>query len=512
MHRIAIITLGALGAFSCFTTAAEAQDPVLRVVDSVGVVGDPVPVPFELDHLGDETAGLSFGVCHDGLELVLDTADLGAALASVDGGAGPEFSEFGFFADGFTLGVVVDFQGVITLPAALGLEVAVGDYVPLAEASSVVSFCETLGSPPVELVVTPIGGSVSLFPTAVPGTVTGTAAAGTFRRGDLDGNGIQDQSDYDQLQELLYGTSSPFVGAPAPVGCDLQPNQSGDINDNEVETIADLLMFREWLDCGVITLPSPSDACGPDTDDDTGGFETPDPDYLISAFTISITGDVDQVRDVDILLQILSPTSVKAVSLGLELGSQLSPAPVPFTVAAGVTADFFDSAFDGTGLVVGAGSTGCGVPMMAGSASFQQLGTLHLELAPFAIFPPAQWKSVVTIDGRDRLTTIVDEAFQDHNPFLVSGSFEFARGNANNFDAFVDVADSVYTLGYLFQGLSLDCQDAADANNDGKIDIADPIFALAFLFTGGAPIPSPYPQCGYDIDIDTLDCESAVCP
>ena len=50
----------------------------------------------------------------------------------------------------------------------------------------------------------------------------------------------------------------------------------------------------------------------------------------------------------------------------------------------------------------------------------------------------------------------------------------------------------------------MNCQDAADANDDGNIDIADAVAALSFLF-GGASLPEPI-NCGEDPTADSLDC------
>ena len=515
-----VTALSLIGASVLGGSHLEAQSSTLRVVDSIGGAGELISVPIELDLGGPEpVAGFSFGVCHDSAALQIQSVSVGSALTALNGGTGPDFVEISpTVGQGFTAGVVFDFDQMDVLPVSVGSEILVAEYLGGVEGMTTVDFCDNLGNPAVAIVVTTASGFTDI-PALEPGTVTVTAAAGTFRRGDLNADGVKDESDFALLESWLFElpTGSFQLGTAPPTGCDLQPNQSGDINDNEVETIADLLMFREFLDCGTISVPGPSDACGDDPDDDTGGFdlENPDPDYLISAFTINITGDVDTERDVEILLQILSPTPVKAVSLGIEIGSALSPAPVPLTVAAGVSADFYASIFDGQSLVVAAGSTACGVPMMPGGPTFQFLGSLHLKLAPFAIFPPAQWREEVVISSRGRRTTIVDDAFQDHNPFTISGTFEFARGNSNNLDAAVNIADAVYTLGYLFPNngpISLDCEDAADTNNDGQLDIADPIYLLGFLFGGGPVIPSPYPECGFDFDLDLLTCDSAICP
>lgn len=70
----------------------------------------------------------------------------------------------------------------------------------------------------------------------------------------------------------------------------------------------------------------------------------------------------------------------------------------------------------------------------------------------------------------------------------------FVRGDVNQ-DGSVDIADVIYSLGYLFGGLTLSCHDAADTNDDGTVDIADPISLLGFLFNGDAPPGPPYPRC-----------------
>ncbi|MBN1423943.1 dockerin type I repeat-containing protein [Candidatus Fermentibacteria bacterium] len=85
----------------------------------------------------------------------------------------------------------------------------------------------------------------------------------------------------------------------------------------------------------------------------------------------------------------------------------------------------------------------------------------------------------------------------------------FVRGDANC-DAWVDVADPVYVISYLF-GDEADppCMDAADANDDGKIDVGDAISILSFLFDLGVflPAPGPYPPGGHDLTDDALSCD-----
>ncbi len=515
-------------AYVCNPCAAQPPDPDVVLSLSAGVPGAVVSVEVLLD-TDEALSGLSLGVCHptgvvDPLLIVQ-----GTALSSLNGGGGPDiFLLQQHPGEGWSVGVVTSLFLAEVLPPALGAPILLVDYTCSGAPLNVpLDFCDTLGTPAVPISATRANG-IGFVPTTVGTTINcGPPPPGSFVRGDISGDGVLDSTDSAILEQFLFPGVLPFGPPPEPVGCDLVPNQSGDINDNEVETIADLLMFIAYLDCGGITIPGPS-SCGDDPDEGTTGFDMIDDEYLVSAFSMSITGPPDGVRAVDVSLRITSPTTIKAVSLGLLLGSELSLASPPLTMAPGVVADFFGVLIDGNFISVAAGSTTCGTPMMPSSPFvLSPLATLHLELAPFAIFPPVELIQEVSVLGHVRRTTIVDEAFQDHQPFFLSGAAErFARGNANNFDAFVDIADPVYVLGHLFPNptsLPLGCRDAADSNNDGLLNIADPIYILAYLFASGPIMPGPYPQCGFDQDIDGIDvdfflnpllpqCDTPFCP
>jgi len=84
----------------------------------------------------------------------------------------------------------------------------------------------------------------------------------------------------------------------------------------------------------------------------------------------------------------------------------------------------------------------------------------------------------------------------------------YVRGDANA-DAELDLADAVFTLGYLFaSGPQPTCRSAADSNADSAIDVGDPIYTLAYLFSGGAEPPPPFPTCAVDLDLGALGCEA----
>jgi hypothetical protein len=84
----------------------------------------------------------------------------------------------------------------------------------------------------------------------------------------------------------------------------------------------------------------------------------------------------------------------------------------------------------------------------------------------------------------------------------------FIRGDANA-DGKPDIADAVYILQNLFaDGPEPPCFDAADSNDDSDVNIADSIYLLQHLFAQGPPIPAPYPECGFEAEVDDLFCVS----
>ncbi len=87
---------------------------------------------------------------------------------------------------------------------------------------------------------------------------------------------------------------------------------------------------------------------------------------------------------------------------------------------------------------------------------------------------------------------------------------QFIRGDVNVDDS-VNIADAVTVLSYLFGGLDISCQDAADTNDDGSINIADAVKLLSYLFAGGDALPPPFDSCGVDPEpqgSDGLGCDS----
>lgn len=64
----------------------------------------------------------------------------------------------------------------------------------------------------------------------------------------------------------------------------------------------------------------------------------------------------------------------------------------------------------------------------------------------------------------------------------------------------------MHILGALFRGEStVDCPDAADANDDGALNLTDAVAILVHLFAGAPAPPAPGAlACGTDPTLDDL--------
>lgn len=102
---------------------------------------------------------------------------------------------------------------------------------------------------------------------------------------------------------------------------------------------------------------------------------------------------------------------------------------------------------------------------------------------------------------------VAEQGLEQVSVFVVPGGF--IRGDVNN-DQMIDISDPIMSLGYLFLGGDLACQDAADFNDDESLDLSDAISLLEFLFSTGNSPAYPYPLGGDDLGGDDLDCEQGL--
>jgi len=121
--------------------------------------------------------------------------------------------------------------------------------------------------------------------------------------------------------------------------------------------------------------------------------------------------------------------------------------------------------------------------------------------------------SFIPSSGNPPITNRIVDGSYSETPNLVDGAIElvdfnpFLRGDCNR-DTFVDIADGIAILAYLFQsqpvgGNSGPCLDACDvddsatAGNPG-IGIGDAVYVFTYQFAGGSPPPAPFPDMGID--------------
>ncbi|MCA8962635.1 MAG: hypothetical protein KDC38_19050 [Planctomycetes bacterium] len=328
-----------------------------------------------------------------------------------------------------------------------------------------------------------------------------------FLRGDLEGDLLVDAADALLLLDLL------FAAGAIPVDCAGDPLlEVADANDNEFVTVADYL----WLRSGA-TPAEPTVSCGFDPTNETQGFDAVDATHSAEFGAVTVdppTGAID--RDVFIALDVVTPSAVVGATLIIDYAPSVL---VPFDSLSG-DGDPFVSALGSTAivaepgrLVVAVWTDVDGAAILPAGVSPQTIGTLRFHLADFATLPPLGLRAEETVAGFTYRATLVDAGLRDHAPFLIDTVGDFVRGDAND-DSFINIADPIFTLNYLFNGGAMPgCDDAADSNDDGTINVADAVFSLTFLFQSGTAPPAPYPGCGPDgTPDDLLTCLESACP
>ena len=152
-----------------FPLGVSGQEYVLTMSGGSIPEGGSGDLSVSFDNNGEPVAGWSYGACNDIASLVCTGVADGSTTATVKNGGAPDFNQSSVFDDGFTVGVVICFTGCATLDAGTGYELNVASYDGIAESSTEVGFCNTLGSPAVDTVVVVNGASIA--PTQNSGSV-----------------------------------------------------------------------------------------------------------------------------------------------------------------------------------------------------------------------------------------------------------------------------------------------------------------------------------------------------
>jgi hypothetical protein len=85
------------------------------------------------------------------------------------------------------------------------------------------------------------------------------------------------------------------------------------------------------------------------------------------------------------------------------------------------------------------------------------------------------------------------------------GGSDFIRGDVDS-SGRMNITDAINLNLLLFLGTAVQCQDAADYDDNGGLDISDTVGVLLFQFSTGAPPAAPYPDPGQDpTDDDDLE-------
>ncbi len=134
------------------------------------LAGPAVVVPYQelrlevyMDSLeGGPLLGLSYGVCQEVIQ-AYQADDTGGVLMTVNLGAPAEFSSVAVLPDGVTHGVIICLSACALLPAEDNQKLLTIDYfVPDVGPVEVrADFCESLGDPPVNVVVSSTGNAIS---------------------------------------------------------------------------------------------------------------------------------------------------------------------------------------------------------------------------------------------------------------------------------------------------------------------------------------------------------------
>lgn len=148
------------------------------------VISQGLSAEFEIVQLAADPAeitptdGFSFAYGHDPTLLTIDSVELGAGLAGLDGGAGPEFFQGTLFPAGTAVGCLYDFQIQETVTFDSAIHVATFNYGAGGGLSNLtdpvtaqIQQSTVLGSPAIESVVV-VGGGTAIQATVNPASFT----------------------------------------------------------------------------------------------------------------------------------------------------------------------------------------------------------------------------------------------------------------------------------------------------------------------------------------------------
>lgn len=448
-----------------------------------------------------EVEGYVIALCHNPADLTLMDIAVGADAAN----AGVEFMAPEIFANGGTLGVVLDFNSPFTgqtIPVGAANEIAVYSYccVTVPEASmpdlvTALTFCDNVLGDPVKENVMVIGGiSISKDEDLAleNGTFTCTAT------GPLPAEDCNDGIDNDG--DTLIDGDDPECQQMFACGDRVLSGDGEDLSDFNVGSNGELCLY----------LKSPEDnAVGHAQMDHVQGF----------SMAISHCCDITFQGDLDISGTILEAIGAEFISVQI---------------------DSTEDDGDGCELIVGVlvdalpPFDGATIPPMA---NFQLMGCLEFtsennsDLCGTCC--DVTFEDNLNGNGKVPVKNLISAENMSVGPQLMNCKIcftqpaHFYRGDCNfkgmGPGMMVDIADAAAVVSFLFMPGSWKfqppCLDACDCNDDGRVDLADAICILQYYLQGGTFPPAPGPGlvmdenggvvpsgAGPDWTEDKLDC------
>lgn len=236
---------------------AQIPEYTLRASDADGFSGETVTVTVELENLGDDVQGWSYGLCYDSSALGLLSVSLGEDLLMINNGAPPFFFHSETHPNGLQVFVIIDFSMTSLLPPdpepyeILELEY---ELIGPDATTATIAFCDSVGTPPTSTEVVVDG--IAITPTLDASTILiGGGALDLFVRGDCTTDGNSNIADVVFLLGHLFPNDTNGDGLPDPnvLLCD----DACDANDDGSLSIPDAVSLLGAL-FGLPPTPLPT--------------------------------------------------------------------------------------------------------------------------------------------------------------------------------------------------------------------------------------------------------------